>query len=81
MGNHIGKAIGFFEKLPNQYRKETLEGFRTNGGTFLDFEAEFFVSMNPEYIDLTPISTTEFSLLVRITYKKVCLLIWVRLKI
>ena len=70
MGNHIGKAIGFFEKLPNQYRKETLEGFRTNGGTFLDFEAEFFVSMNPEYIDLTPISTTEFSLLVRDNIQK-----------
>ena len=70
MGDHIGKAIGFFEKLPNQYRKETLEGFRTNGGTFLDFEAEFFVSMNPEYIDLTPISTTEFSLLVRDNIQK-----------
>jgi len=70
MGNHIGKAIGFFEKLPNQYRKETLEGFRKNGGTFLDFEAEFFVSMNPEYIDLTPISTTEFSLLVRDNIQK-----------
>ena len=70
MGNHIGKAIGFFEKLPNQYRKETLEGFRTNGGTFLDFEAEFFVSMNAEYIDLTPISTTEFSLLVRDNIQK-----------
>ena len=50
MGNHIGKAIGFFEKLPNQYRHETLEGFRTNGGTFLDFEAEFFVSMNKQNI-------------------------------
>ena len=70
MGNHIGKAIGFFEKLPNQYRQETLEEFRTNGGTFLDFEAEFFVSMNPEYIDLTPISTTEFSLLVRDNIQK-----------
>ena len=70
MGNHIGKAIGFFEKLPNQYRKETLEGFRTNGGTFLDFGAEFFVSMNAEYIDLTPISTTEFSLLVRDNIQK-----------
>ncbi len=70
MGNHIGKAIGFFEKLPNQYRQETLEGFRTNGGTFLDFEAEFFVSMNPEYIDLTPIATTEFSLLVRDNIQK-----------
>ena len=58
------ELVGFFEKLPNQYRQETLSQFRQNGGTFLDFGSEFFVSVNKDYIILNSIAKTEFSALV-----------------
>ena len=64
LGYNIAQAVGFFEKLPNQYRQETLSQFRQNGGTFLDFGAEFFVSVNKDYIILNSIAKTEFSALV-----------------
>ena len=64
LGYNIAQAVGFFEKLPNQYRQETLVQLRQNGGTFLDFGSEFFVSVNKDYISLNSIAKTEFSSLV-----------------
>ena len=60
LGYNIAQAVGFFEKLPNQYRQETLVQLRQNGGTFLDFGSEFFVSVNKDYISLNSIAKTEF---------------------
>ena len=37
LGYNIAQAVGFFEKLPNQYRQVTLVQLRQNGGTFLYF--------------------------------------------
>lgn len=65
LGYNIAQAVGFFEKLPDQYRQETLVQFRQNGGTFLDFGAEFFVSVNKDYINSNTIAKSEFSELVR----------------
>lgn len=65
LGSYIAQAVGFFEKLPSQYREETLSQLRQNGGTFLDFGAEFFVTSNNEYVDLSEIANTEFSILFR----------------
>ena len=64
LGYNIAQAVGFFEKLPNQYRQETLVQLRQNGGTFLDFGSEFFVSVNKDYLSLNSIAKTEFSSLV-----------------
>ena len=64
LGYNIAQAVGFFEKLPNQYRQETLSQLRQNGGTFLDFGAEFFVSFNQDFIDSKPIANNEFTSLV-----------------
>ena len=65
LGSHIAQAVGFFEKLPSQYREETLSQLRQNGGTFLDFGAEFFVTSNNQYVDLSQIANSEFSILFR----------------
>ena len=64
LGYNIAQAVGFFEKLPNKYRQEPLVQLRQNGGTFLDFGSEFFVSVNKDYISLNSIAKTEFSSLV-----------------
>ena len=64
LGYNIAQAVGFFEKLPNQYRQETLSQLRQNGGTFLDFGAEFFVSFNQDYINSKSIAKNEFTALV-----------------
>ena len=64
LGSQIAQAVGFFEKLPNQYRQETLTQLRQNGGTFLDFGAEFFVSVNKDYVQSNSIASSEFSELV-----------------
>jgi len=65
LGYNIAQAVGFFEKLPDQYRQETLIQFRQNGGTFLDFGSEFFVSVNKDYVNSNTIAKSEFSELVR----------------
>jgi|TARA_Y100000389_G_C17450458_1_gene514414 signal transduction histidine kinase len=65
LGSYIAQAVGFFEKLPSQYREETLSQLRQNGGTFLDFGAEFFVTSNNQYVDLSQITNSEFSILFR----------------
>ena len=70
LGSQIAQAIGFFEKLPSQYRQETLGQLRQNGGTFLDFGAEFFVSVSKDYVDSSSIISSEFSELVRDNLKK-----------
>jgi signal transduction histidine kinase len=59
MGSRIGQTVGFFEKLPKQYRHMVLDQLRDMGGT------RFFVSVNREFIELDQIIETEFSSLVR----------------
>jgi methyl-accepting chemotaxis protein len=70
LGSQIAQAVGFFEKLPNQYRQQTLTQLRQNGGTFLDFGAEFFVSVNKDYVQSNSIASSEFSELVRSNLEK-----------
>jgi signal transduction histidine kinase len=53
------------KNYPSQYREETLSQLRQNGGTFLDFGAEFFVTSNNQYVDLSQITNSEFSILFR----------------
>ena len=65
LGSYIAQAVGFFEKLPSQYREETLSQLRQNGGAFLDFGAEFFVTSNNQYVDLSQITNSEFSIFFR----------------
>ncbi len=64
MGARIAQTVKFFEELPKQYRHIVLDQLRDMGGT------RFFVSVNKQYIDLTPIQESQFSTLVRDNLKK-----------
>ena len=58
------KLLVFLKNFLISIDKKLLSSFVKNGGTFLDFGSEFFVSVNKDYISLTSIAKTEFSSLV-----------------
>ncbi len=64
LGSRIGKTLGFFDKLPNDYSYPVRDQLRD--GYLYEWDgARFFISVNTRFVNLSPIAESEFSQLVR----------------